>query len=206
MRHRLFLASLFVLLASGYLITVALSQNRWLVPAQILFFIVPSLFVLSVNDRLKMFRLNFERRLWLKLIVGTIFVVLFLNGLLWLVEQIPGVRENVSAGDFLHKGQPFGIFRDLFFVSIVTPFAEEMFFRGYLQTILLEKMRPAWAIVCSSLFFALYHMNFLYAPFLFVLGILFGVLVQKTKSLWPAIAAHAINNAIAIVFLYGLGG
>lgn len=88
---------------------------------------------------------------------------------------------------------------------VVAPVAEEIMFRGLFQRGLQHRLRPTPALLISSLVFAAIHVQVLTFPVLFVLGLEFGWLYQRTGSLWPGIVAHAVNNLLALV-AYNLGG
>lgn len=89
----------------------------------------------------------------------------------------------------------------------LAPVCEEAAFRGYLQRTLERASGPRVAIAVSGLLFAARHLDPLrFAP-LVLLGVLFGWLSWRSGSLWPAIAAHAANNAVGCAAaLLGLGG
>jgi membrane protease YdiL (CAAX protease family) len=90
---------------------------------------------------------------------------------------------------------------------LLAPLCEEAAFRGYLQRTLLGAMRPAWAIAITALLFAARHLDPVRFPALILLGALFGWLAWRSGSLWPAVAAHAANNALAAgLALLGVGG
>jgi uncharacterized protein len=80
---------------------------------------------------------------------------------------------------------------------VLAPICEEAAFRGYLQRTLARALGPWTAIGLAALLFALRHVDPVrFLPLVF-LGALFGWLAWRSGSLWPAIAAHAANNAIA---------
>ena len=88
--------------------------------------------------------------------------------------------------------------------AVVAPVAEELYFRGFL----LPRMPAALgrtAPLVHTVLFALYH---LWTPWLTptrILAVLPLVLVTlRTRSLWPAVAAHIAINAVdaAIVVAY----
>jgi membrane protease YdiL (CAAX protease family) len=80
--------------------------------------------------------------------------------------------------------------------TALAPVCEELAFRGYLQTTLALRRRPAAAIAGAAVLFALLHMNPVLFPALVVLGGVFGWLTWRAGSIWPAVLAHAVNNAI----------
>ena len=64
----------------------------------------------------------------------------------------------------------------------------------------------AWvAIIASALIFGVVHGNPAQIPFAFLLGVMFGWLYYRTRSLLPGIIGHVLNNSIAAVnmILYG---
>ncbi len=81
----------------------------------------------------------------------------------------------------------------------VTPLAEEVFFRGFVVGGLLPRLGHVWAIVLSSLVFAAFHVEPGVMIPIFVTGAVFACLYWRTRSIWPCIAAHAGQNALAIL-------
>ena len=64
---------------------------------------------------------------------------------------------------------------------------------------LLTKMKPAWAIVLSALFFALIHFNPWQALNAFIIGLVMGYVYFKTGSLWLTMLIHFVNNGFAVI-------
>lgn len=79
-------------------------------------------------------------------------------------------------------------------VAIAAPLWEEAIFRGFLLASLTKHVPHRWAIACSSLVFAMAH----FAPHrvapLLLLGLLFGWLYSRTRSLGAAVLAHSLWN------------
>ena len=71
-----------------------------------------------------------------------------------------------------------------------------MILRGLLYE---SKIKPFWAIVISSVFFAIIHMNPWQAIPAFILGCLFGYVYYKTGSLKLTMLMHFANNTMALV-------
>lgn len=80
--------------------------------------------------------------------------------------------------------------------AVVAPIAEEVFFRGFLQTFLVNVLHNRWlAIVLASLAFGSVHVSQAYAiPALAVLAVLIGYTYERTGSLLPPMAIHAAFN------------
>lgn len=100
-----------------------------------------------------------------------------------------------------------------FSVVVLAPVLEELLYRGLGQTVLLNALGPAWRwpiLILVSAGFAFVHLGAVRwhaLPALFLLGLLFGWLYERTGSLWPPILMHAGFNAVnllATVFLFGM--
>jgi membrane protease YdiL (CAAX protease family) len=83
---------------------------------------------------------------------------------------------------------------------VVAPICEELLFRGFVFTSLRNLRGPWLAALLTGLLFGAVHITS--APVidllpLAALGFLLCVLYRATGSLYPCIAVHAINNAVA---------
>lgn len=94
-------------------------------------------------------------------------------------------------------GGPF--WSSFLLTAIFAPVFEEWLCRGMVLRGLLTRMKPAWAIVVSALFFALIHMNPWQALNAFGIGLVMGYVYYKTGSLWLTMLIHFVNNGTAVV-------
>jgi membrane protease YdiL (CAAX protease family) len=83
-------------------------------------------------------------------------------------------------------------------IVIAGPVAEEFMFRGVMLSV-LKKHGNAFAVICSSLIWALMHGNLIQAVPVFCMGLVFGVLALKADSIVPSILIHMANNLIALL-------
>ena len=85
-------------------------------------------------------------------------------------------------------------------VTVVAPIAEEFFFRGFFFTALRNRVGLWWGAALTGIVFGAIHFGSAPAGFIPPLG-LFGFLLclvyARTRSLYPCIALHCINNSIA---------
>jgi membrane protease YdiL (CAAX protease family) len=77
-------------------------------------------------------------------------------------------------------------------------FAEETFFRGYMQTRLVASWGRWPAIVVASAAFGLIHLDPVQGSVAFAAGVLLGWVVERLGGLRPAILAHVTNNVIFV--------
>lgn len=82
-------------------------------------------------------------------------------------------------------------------VSVFAPLFEEWLCRGLILRGLLKRMRPVWAMVISSLFFAFIHLNPWQALPAFILGMIFACVYYRTGSLKLTMLMHCTNNTFA---------
>ena len=82
-------------------------------------------------------------------------------------------------------------------VSVFAPVFEEWLCRGMILRGLLKHVRPVWAMVISSLIFAVIHMNPWQALPAFILGMLFAYVYYRTGSLKLTMLMHCANNTFA---------
>ena len=83
-------------------------------------------------------------------------------------------------------------------VVLWVPFAEEVFFRGFLLAALVPPLGAVRAALVSSAVFAVAHLLVSTMIPIFVTGLLLSWLYLRGRSLWPPIVAHAVQNLIAI--------
>ncbi|MBU3146559.1 CPBP family intramembrane glutamic endopeptidase [Clostridium sp. CF012] len=91
---------------------------------------------------------------------------------------------------------------------LILAFAEEIAFRGFFQTKLCNITKPIWAILITSLFFAIG--SFWDGPisvliyllfFIFIDNIIYGVIYQKTKNIYTCTISHFLANVIGTFIL-----
>ncbi|MYE55063.1 MAG: CPBP family intramembrane metalloprotease [Chloroflexi bacterium] len=86
-------------------------------------------------------------------------------------------------------------------VGLLAPFAEEVFFRGFLLAALASVIGGLRGALVSSAIFSVAHLNVGTLAPIFVMGMLLAWLYLRTGSIWPPIVAHAAQNLIALTVL-----
>jgi len=113
-----------------------------------------------------------------------------------------GQAQNVGFSNAI-----FGTDRMFAFMLLVVmaPIAEEIVFRGYLYDRLRKAKMPLWLMtVVISMAFALIHLQVNVGVVVFVLSVIACVLRWRTKSLWPGIILHGMNNLLAFYVTFVL--
>ena len=86
---------------------------------------------------------------------------------------------------------------DIFLTALLPALCEEFTHRG----ILLQGTKHAGfkqAIYISSICFGLAHLNIEQLFYAIALGVFLGTMAVATKSIWPAIVVHFVNNFISV--------
>jgi uncharacterized protein len=113
--------------------------------------------------------------------------------------SMPAIRRALTG---VEGGE---LFAAVIVLGVLAGTAEEVFFRGYMQTRLRAVWRPAAAVGVTSAAFALLHMEWIHAAMAFVLGLYLGALTERMASALPAIVCHVVNNVVFTVAT-ALGG
>lgn len=92
---------------------------------------------------------------------------------------------------------------------LIPPLVEEFIMRGFLFANLRARLSFTWSAIIVSLLFGLAHItqtdNGLFwsgAVSFFVLSMVLCYLRERTKSLWPGVGVHMLQNGIAFILLY----
>ncbi|HEY7452939.1 MAG TPA: CPBP family intramembrane glutamic endopeptidase [Thermoleophilaceae bacterium] len=135
---------------------------------------------------------------WASLGIASFYFLAFL----YTVAVQPDAEQTVAQDLGADQGT-FGMIAAGFMVICVAPAAEEFFFRGFFY----KALRTRWPVLVAAgidgLLFGVIHYDFsgadalLILPPLAVLGFLFCLVYERTGSIYPVIALHAFNNAIA---------
>lgn len=107
---------------------------------------------------------------------------------------------NFEVVDTYLPSNALGYIIMFFAVAVMPAFVEEFVLRG----VFLGKIRKygdAFAIIVSSLIFAVLHQNIPTIMVTFVSGCIMGWIYVKTNSLWPSIIVHLLNNTFSVVLV-----
>jgi len=80
-----------------------------------------------------------------------------------------------------------------------------VFFRGFVQKSFEVSIKPIWAILITSVSFALYHFNPYGLLALVILASYLGFAAYQSKSIVIPIILHFVNNFVSVVtyFIWG---
>lgn len=93
-----------------------------------------------------------------------------------------------------------GLVQLVFFLAIMPGVLEEIAFRGVLLHGLRKRLAsPLGAALVSGLIFGLFHLSLFRIVPTALLGVMLAIVVIRTRSIYPAMLWHLLNNALALV-------
>jgi len=139
-------------------------------------------------------------------------VSIFINVLTSLIVQMmieeTSLYHEQTAVKLLKKSMHHisALIMSIFSILIRAPLTEEFLFRGLLQSYFMSRIKISWAIMFSSLLFALFHFSSLQGLSnislictLFSFSCFLGFIYEKSRSLIPSITLHFIFNGISVI-------
>lgn len=115
-----------------------------------------------------------------------------------------GVMDAVATA--LQSPTPWRFVAALATLGVAPGIAEEIFFRGLLQTRLVASWGRWPGIIAASAAFGLIHLDPLQGSIAFAAGLFLGSIVERFGGVRPSILAHAVNNSLVVaVGAFGSG-
>ncbi|XP_027170136.1 uncharacterized protein LOC113769992 isoform X1 [Coffea eugenioides] len=144
-----------------------------------------------------------ERSWLLASLIGFLFLLFLLLVTSLIADQFLGTKEvnNPILQALLSSGS-ISVTACILVYCIVTPFLEEIVYRGYLLTSLSCTMKWQQAVLLSSLLFSASHFsaeNFLQ---LFVIGCVLGCSYCWSGNLSSSVLVHSLYNAFILYITY----
>ncbi len=100
------------------------------------------------------------------------------------------------------------LWRPALILLVFTGFLEELIFRGLMQRASAEPLRRLGPLYISLLFAVLHigYQSWVDLLFVFAVGFLFSVVVERTRSIWGVTLAHGLTNiTLFLVFPFLIG-
>ncbi|HIA24139.1 MAG TPA: CPBP family intramembrane metalloprotease, partial [Candidatus Marinimicrobia bacterium] len=169
------------------------------------FMVIPLLLFLTARKESFVDRLRI-RKLPFPVILSTLVLSL---GIIILVDEFDRIAsllftppEYLDQLGYMLKFDSFNMAVFLMFgIVVLAPLGEEILFRGFLQKFLEEHWQDVTrAVLVTSLFFAIIHLNPFWLIQIYILGVILGFLAWRTGSIWAGFILHAANNLVALLF------
>jgi sodium transport system permease protein len=116
----------------------------------------------------------------------------------WLVPVPKDVLENLKKL-LLPQNQGRGLIASLLLVAVTPALCEEVLFRGVVLRGLATRLAPPAAIICTGVLFGMFHLDVWRLLPTTLLGILLSWVAFESRSLYPSMVVHLINNGMLVV-------
>ena len=123
------------------------------------------------------------------------FATDFLSG----IFTAGGIEFYMGTENLPSPKNALGVIMMILSNAVAVPMLEEFALRGVIMQP-LRKHGDKFAIIASSLIFAVMHGNMVQTPFAFIAGIGLGYFCIVTNSIWVSVAIHCLNNLSATLF------
>ncbi|MDO4164318.1 MAG: type II CAAX endopeptidase family protein [Bacteroides sp.] len=123
-------------------------------------------------------------------LLGGLAMIFLVSCLMTQLSFLPDVSKQ--AFDTIQSGW-LGILS----IAVFGPVLEELLFRGAITKVLLRKYRPGVAVLFSGLIFGIIHFNPVQVVGASIIGFLLAWVYYRTRSLWPCILIHVLNNSLS---------
>jgi membrane protease YdiL (CAAX protease family) len=127
---------------------------------------------------------------------ASIFVSIFVGILESLLKYVH--LKLTTPAFVIPWSSPAGTVAVILAVVIIAPLTEEFICRGVLLRA-FRRYGDVFAVVASSLVWALLHGNFVQGIPVFCMGIIFGMLALKSDSIIPTFIIHSVNNILSLI-------
>ncbi|OMF63987.1 type II CAAX endopeptidase family protein [Paenibacillus sp. FSL R5-0766] len=143
---------------------------------------------------------GFPVRDWWRIGLWLLLLIIFSMTAIYLTSFLGNTVENSKTESLQRDVTLFTIVIGIVSAGFVSPFYEEIFYRGFIYRWLRTRIRMKWAIVVSALIFTLAHYPTINAmPVNFISGVVLAWTYERTGSVVPGMIVHGVFNTIAVV-------
>ena len=135
---------------------------------------------------------------WLGVLIGVPAGLLLADGVVRLASLAMPIPEEWIEAMAEAFGADIPVWQMLFFFAILPGIFEEIAFRGVLLHGLRNRFRPVQLVLVAGIAFGFFHVDLFRIPGTSFLGVLLVIAVLRSGSVYPAMAWHALHNALAL--------
>jgi len=201
---------LFLLLAGLLIIVGSIVQAReiysGLLITEFILILIPNLIFLksrghNIKDSLRLNKITFKEVIMIILISIFIYPVVVFAQTIFL--NLINIFKEIGPNELPEQIDQGKILLNFFVIALSPGICEEIMFRGTMLRA-YESVGPIKGIVITGLLFGMFHFTILNFIGPAILGIVYGIIVYKTNSIYSSIIGHTANNTIALTISYYL--
>ena len=135
---------------------------------------------------------------WLGVLIGAPAGLLLADGVVRLASLAMPIPEAWIEAMAENMGAGLPLWQMLIFFSLMPALFEEITFRGVLLHGLKNRLTTLQLVLVAGIAFGFFHVDLFRIPPTSLLGIFLVVTVIRSGSIFPAMAWHALHNALAL--------
>lgn len=135
---------------------------------------------------------------WLGVLIGAPAGLLLADGVVRLASLAMPIPEAWIEAMAENMGAGLPLWQMLIFFSLMPALFEEVAFRGVLLHGLKHRLTTLQLVLVAGIAFGFFHVDLFRIPPTSLLGIFLVVTVIRSGSIYPAMAWHALHNALAL--------
>ncbi len=135
---------------------------------------------------------------WLGVLIGAPAGLVLADGVVRLASLAMPIPEEWIEAMAEAFGADIPVWQMLVFFAILPGIFEEIAFRGVLLHGLKSRLRPVQLVLVAGIAFGFFHVDLFRIPGTSLLGVLLVIAVLRSGSIYPAMAWHALHNALAL--------
>ena len=135
---------------------------------------------------------------WLGVLIGAPAGLVLADGVVRLASLAMPIPEEWIEAMAEAFGADIPVWQMLLFFAILPGIFEEVAFRGVLLHGLKNRLRPVQLALVAGIAFGFFHVDLFRIPATSLLGVLLVIAVLRSGSIYPAMAWHALHNALAL--------
>ena len=178
----------------------------------ILSLLVPALFVYSYVDKKSEDNLKQKKQIEklnkkinikesIKYVLMALPIVAIIQIVLSIILEKLGLDyEILNTVDILNLNSNFGTILAFIEIAVLPAIFEELYVRGAMLKF-TKKYGAKFAIITTSLLFAIVHLNISQSVFAFLMGIILSIVTLKTGNILASSMIHLLNNGYAILLM-----
>ena len=135
---------------------------------------------------------------WLGVLIGAPAGLVLADGVVRLASLAMPIPEEWIEAMAEAFGADIPVWQTLVFFAILPGIFEEIAFRGVLLHGLKSRLKPVQLVLVAGIAFGFFHVDLFRIPGTSLLGVLLVIAVLRSGSIYPAMAWHALHNALAL--------
>lgn len=135
---------------------------------------------------------------WVGVLIGAPAGLVLADGVVRLASLAMPIPEEWIEAMAEAFGADIPVWQMLVFFAILPGIFEEIAFRGVLLHGLKSRLKPVQLVLVAGIAFGFFHVDLFRIPGTSLLGVLLVIAVLRSGSIYPAMAWHALHNALAL--------